>query len=152
MMKKIEILHELESLVDDFSSDNCIDYAYSVHEGLQDLIDRIVGEEEDGEPEPTTDWTHLEDKIKEWVPESDTPEYDSTLIDAIVDAATHHYGKLEDDLMQGQYMWNQVFDELHTDSIEGEDMYSMCVGFQLAMGYTPDQAHNIASHGKTNLR
>lgn len=58
---------------------------------------------------------------------------------------------LPDDLMHGQYLWNNDISEAHADSLEGEDVYSMCIGYMMGQGYSLDEAHRIASHPNTEL-
>ena len=56
----------------------------------------------------------------------------------------------KDDL-EVQHRWNQLFPELPSDSLEGEDVYSIVVGYCLGMGLDIDHAHIVASDPKTEM-
>lgn len=62
---------------------------------------------------------------------------------------------MDDTLTEVQFRWNNVFngmtDEEKDQALEGEDVYSMCVGFCLGMGCDTNEAHQVASDKRTEL-
>ena len=105
----------------------------------------------------------VESLLNELVQEDSEPStgswhpYDEAVLESILNdfatctEQTFDERALPDDLLQGQFLWNNDISEAHADSIEGEDVYSMCIGYMMGQGYSLDEAHRIASHPKTEL-